>query len=320
MTSSLFDQETALAAPTSLAPVRFSMIGAAHPITGGVAPFNEAIVRAMRARGPADFISWNRLYPPLLRRGEQTAPEPARPGHEPAPRLLDWHDPRTWRRAMTRVLDFGAQALVLPWLHPVMTPPFRWMLRHAPRDVSRVVICHNVELHERLPGAAMLTRAVLRHADLLVTHAPQQRAELARLRLDEIPLVEAFLPIFEPDDFGDPTPTQTIQAERMRLGEPDLVLLTYGAVRPYKGVDLAVEAMQFVDPSLDVRLVIAGKFWIDPAPIRERIAELGLGSRVVLHDGYQSDEATARHFDTADAVLLPYRSAPGCWTILSPAI
>ena len=47
--------------------------------------------------------------------------------------MLDWHDPRTWRRAIERVDAFESDALILPWLHPVMAPPYRYFLRHAPR-------------------------------------------------------------------------------------------------------------------------------------------------------------------------------------------
>ena len=49
--------------------------------------------------------------------------------------------------------------------------------------------------------------------------------------------------------------------ERARHGDPDLLLLTYGSIRPYKGVDIALEALARVDPQLRVRLVVAGRSW-----------------------------------------------------------
>ena len=309
MATSYAEAPAATPAPKKIEPARVAVIGAAHPLTGGVAPFNEAMVRALRRRGPVEFLSWNRLYPPLLHRGEALDLSPPPPGSEPAPRLLDWHDPRTWRRALARIERFEADILVLPWLHPVMAPPYRWILRHAPKTVARVVICHNVQLHERLRGAGPLTRATLRHADLLVTHGAQQKGELAALGLAHIQVLEAFLPILVANDLSAPVTDEARRAERSRLGDPALVLLTFGAVRPYKGVDLAIEAMALVPETLDVKLVIAGKFWRDPAPFHERIAELGLHGRVEIHDGYQPNDVTALRLAAADAVLLPYRSA-----------
>ena len=209
--------------------------------------------------------------------------------------------------------------LVLPWLHPVMAPPYRWLLRNAPQDVCKVVICHNVELHERVPLARGLTRSVLRHADLLVTHAPQQRAEIQALGLGATPILETFLPMLVAEDLAAEPSRAAVAAERARLGDPALSLLVYGAVRPYKGVDIAVEAMSHLPSTLDVRLVIAGRFWGGSEDLRARVAELGLQERVEIHDGYQSNAATALRFAASDVVVLPYRSATQSGVVSLPS-
>ena len=219
--------------------------------------------------------------------------------------VLDWLDPRSWRAALRRVAEFGAEAIVLPWLHPVMAPPYRWILKHAPPEVAGVVICHNVLPHEPVPAARVLTRATLRHADLLVTHAPQQRRELAELGLGGTPLLEAFHPRFVAADLAQQPSPVDVAAERRRLGDPNLLLLSYGAIRPYKGVDLALEALARVRGS--VRLVVAGKFWAGKNELIRQAARLG--DRVELRDGYVSNEETALLFGAADAALLTYRSA-----------
>jgi glycosyltransferase involved in cell wall biosynthesis len=284
---------------------RLAVLGATHPLTGGAAQFNAAMVAAMRRLGKADFVSWKRLYPPLLYRGQAADPRSRPPRRVQAEFVLDWLDPRSWRAALRRVADFGAEAIVLPWLHPVMAPPYRWILKHAPPQMARVVICHNVLPHEPHPAARVLTKGTLRHADLLVTHAPQQRAELAELGLHETPLLEAFHPRFVAADLAaEPFPDE-VAAERRRLGDPDLLLLCYGAIRPYKGVDLALEALTRVRSS--VRLVVAGKFWSGKGELIRQAARLG--DRVELRDGYVSNEETALLFSACDAALLTYRSA-----------
>ena len=300
-------RSTRLGPPSAAAPL--GVIGAAHPLTGGAAPFNDAMVRALRRRGPVTFLSWRRMYPPLLYRGQAVDAISRPPGAESAERVLDWHDPRTWRAAIDRLSGTGARALVIPWLHPVMAPPTRWLLRHAPRDVRRVVVCHNVYPHEPTPFAHTLLKTTLRHADLLVTHAAEQQDELAELGLGRIPLLTAFLPVLVAEDLAMRPTAEQISAARSALGAPDLVLVCFGAIRPYKGVDLAIEAMALVEPALSVKLVVAGRFWIDKSSLEARIAALGLGDRVELRDGYLSNEQTALLFEAADGALLPYRSA-----------
>ena len=291
------------------AGIRKTVIAAVYPHAAGAAQFNAAMVKAMAERGAVDLISWRRLYPSPFYRGQST--DTASRPHSPpeAAFLLDWHDPRTWREALRRVAEFEPEALVLPWLHPVMTPPYRYLLSRAPRRTARVVICHNVIPHEPMRGLVWLTRAALRHADLLVTHAPHQRGELAALGLASTALLEAFHPRFRASDLA-PEPSEAERAaERSRQGNPDLLLLTFGSVRPYKGVDLALDALALVDPRLDVRLIVAGRFWGCAGALRARAERLGLDGRVELRDGFVSNEEAALLFSIADASLLPYRSA-----------
>lgn len=289
------------------APV--AVLAPVHPLVSGAAQFNTAMVAALAERGPVQAISWRRLYPPIIHRRD-THDRVSRPTRVPeAPAMLDWADPRTWRAALRAVGATGARALVLPWIHPVMAPPYRYLLRHAPRPAQRVVICHNVEPHEHVPAWRPLTRAVLRHADLLVIHAPHQREELARLGVGDRPVLEAFHPRFAAADLSVlPTPEE-VARERARQGNPGLSLLAFGAIRPYKGVDLALEAMARLPAALNARLTIAGVCWDGGRELRDRIAALGLEDRVELRDGFVSNEEAAVLFSAADASLLPYRSA-----------
>ncbi len=292
-----------------MALARKVVIAAVHPHAAGAAHFNAAMVKAMSAKSPVELLGWRHMYPPFLYRGpsmDTSAP----PDSNPTPSLmLDWYDPRTWRRAIRRAEEFEANALVLPWLHPVMSLPYRFILKHSPRALERVVICHNVMPHERHPGTIQLTRAVLRHADLLVTHAPHQRAELAALGLASTPVLEAFHPRFVATDLAREPSEEEIAAERARHGDPDLLLIAFGAVRRYKGIDLALDALALVDPSINVRLVVAGRFWSCEKELRAQADDLGLNDRVEFRDRYVSNEEAALLFGAADAAVLPYRSA-----------
>jgi glycosyltransferase involved in cell wall biosynthesis len=302
--SALADGSRAVAASTPK-----TVIAAVYPLAAGVAQFNGAMARAMARTAPVDVVSWRRLYPPLVYRGQVLDPSTAPAALPRASFILSWHDPRTWRDALRRVVDFDSRVVVLPWLHPVMTPPYQYLLRHMPKRVTRVVICHNVMPHEPVPGARWLSRAALRHADLLVTHAPQQREELRALGLASTPVLEAFHPRFEPQDFAQAPGEHERAAERARHGSPDLLLLTFGAIRPYKGVDIALDALALVDPELRVRLVVAGRCWGSGSALREQAQRLGLDGRVEFRDRFVPNEEAALLFSVADASLLPYRSA-----------
>lgn len=280
-----------------------------HPLVSGAAQFNTAMVTALRELGPVQALSWRRLYPPLVHRRE-THDRISRPTRLPdADQLLDWIDPRTWQRALRRIAATRARAIVLPWVHPVMAPPYGYLLRRAPPGVARVVICHNVEPHEPVPCGRSLARAVLANADLLVVHASQQVGELAALGLGDRPVLQAFHPRFAAADLCELPSRAAVLRERARQGNPDVSLLAFGAIRPYKGIDLALEALTRLPPQLRVRLTVAGVFWDGGEDLRRRVCALGLEDRVELRSGFQSNEQAALLFCAADASLLPYRTA-----------
>jgi glycosyltransferase involved in cell wall biosynthesis len=296
-----------------------AVVAPVHPLVSGAAQFNTAMLAALRDRGPVTAISWRRLYPPLVHRRDSHDLRSRPVRIEPADQLLDWADPRTWSAARRRIDAAGARALVLPWVHPVMAPPYRYLLGGRPagldrraagrRPPLRVVICHNVRPHEAVPLGTATTRAVLRRADLLVVHAAAERTELDALGLRHPRVLDAFHPRFAAGELSIvPTPDD-VQRERRRQGNPDISLLTFGAIRPYKGVDVALEAIAKVPARLRVRLTVAGVFWDGGAELRARVRALGLEDRVELRDEFVSNEDAALLFMAADAALLPYRSA-----------
>jgi glycosyltransferase involved in cell wall biosynthesis len=268
------------------------------------------MARALRRLGPVQVLSWRRLYPPFLHRRD-THDRASRPLRlQDADVLLDWVDPRTWKLSLRRMARTDTQAMVLPWVHPVMAPPYRYLLRHAPGGVARIVICHNVEPHESVPFARLLTRQTLRHADVLVVHASHQVEELVQLGVTGKPIVHAFHPRFVADELCLRQPTsEEVARERARQGNPDLSLLAFGAIRPYKGIDLAVEALARVDPGVNVRLTVAGVFWDGAEELRRRVGALGLEDRVELRDRFVPNEEAALLFSATHASILPYRSA-----------
>ena len=259
--------------------------------------------------GPVQTLSWRRLYPPLIHRRDShdLASRPARV--PPAERLLDWADPRTWSDAVHRIRTAGSRAVVLPWVHPVMAPPYCYLLARLSGSTARVVICHNVEPHEHVPFGHGLTRAVMRRADRLVVHASHQIEELTQLGVRPEAIVEAFHPRFSAPDLSALPGAAAIAAERTRQGNPDCSLLAFGAIRPYKGIDLALRALARLPPESSVRLTVAGVFWDRGEQLRRLVDELGLSDRVELRDGFVTNEDAALLFSAADASLLPYRSA-----------
>ncbi len=82
-----------------------------------------------------------------------------------------------------------------------------------------------------------------------------------------------------------------------------------GFVRPYKGLDILLDALQMVLAKRPLHLLVAGEFWQGTQQYQEKIIELGIQDDVTLVDAYLPDEVLAAWVQLADVLVLPYRSA-----------
>jgi glycosyltransferase involved in cell wall biosynthesis len=101
----------------------------------------------------------------------------------------------------------------------------------------------------------------------------------------------------------------TREEARAALGLRGDVILFFGFVRHYKGLDTLLDAMPKVLARRKVTLVVAGEFYEPVQATKERIERLGIGEHVRLYDRYLADEEVRRLFAAADVCALPYRSA-----------
>jgi len=100
---------------------------------------------------------------------------------------------------------------------------------------------------------------------------------------------------------GGAIPTR--EAARAALALHGNVALSFGHVRPYKGVDIAFNAWRLL--KTDVTLVVAGEVWWKNEGEYRRLAQ-GLDN-VRLDFRFIPDAEIANYFAATDVVLAPYR-------------
>ncbi|WP_285731490.1 glycosyltransferase family 4 protein [Nocardiopsis sp. ATB16-24] len=284
-------------------PTRVALVGPAHPYKGGGARHTTELAHRLRDRGhPTTVESWRAQYPAALYPGRQTIADPEGEPYPDTRRGLAWYRPDGWWWTGRR-LAREADLVVLTLFSPVQVPAYLGILagvRSGRRSGTRVVaLCHNVLPHERRAVDVSLVRSLLRRVDAVVTHSAEQARLAEGLRgPGRGSVVVAEMPPHLPETGGALPPPP---GERRRL-------LFLGIVRPYKGIDLLLRALPDGAPE-DVELTVAGEFWGGTGKLEALAAELGIADRVRLRDGYVPAGELPELFASADAVVLPYRTA-----------
>ena len=300
-----------------------ALLGPAHPLRGGIAYYLALLYRELvRAGHAVSFIGFRQQYPerlpnlPLLRRlrfpgsdqreaGAATIPVPNRPLFVP------WSPWSWWRTAWT-VHRSGARALVLKWWVPFFGPGFftvAWLVRHLWK-VRVIAILDNVIPHERWPLGRLITRLGLGQMSAYIAQSRAVEADLRSLLPRTDPACVRLVPHPTYDFTTEAPPDRETARRELGITETQVALF-FGFIKGYKGLMVLLEAVPRIQAELgdDFRLLVVGDFYEDPEPYRRRIAELAIGDRLTVVEGYVPNEDVPRYFVAADVVVLPYLTA-----------
>ena len=275
------------------------VVGPTHPFRGGIPRHTTLMAEAIATRADIRLITFTRQYPGWLYKGARDRdPDQIAPAGFVPDRRLDSLSPLSWRSTARVIGRMEPDVVVAVWWHPFFAPKFGTLLRHvrrrSPRTV-RVVVCHNVLLHESSPVDRTPARRALRVADGLVVHAASQR-DVANDLLLPVPVLVTPHPAYEVD----------VNRLHSRPRHGAVNLLFFGLVRRYKGVDVLFRALSVVLTRRKVRLVVAGEFWDPVQPYTALVDELGIGDHVEILPGYVSDADLTKLLAAADLMVAPY--------------
>ena len=285
------------------------IIGPAHPLRGGLASFNERLARQYLSTGHRVMIyTFSLQYPGFLFPGTtQYSTEPAPTDLEIRVRINSVN-PFNWLAVGNEIRRLKPALVVVRYWLPFMGPCLGTILRRVKKNRSTKLVCiaDNIIPHEKRPGDTAFTRYFIRPVDAFVT---MSRKVLADLRLFDTRKPATFVahPLY--DNFGEALPTA--EARRyLKLPEGERIILFFGFIRPYKGLDLLLAAM--ADERIrhgKIRLVVAGEFYEDSKPYLDLIASLQLGDAVIMRTEFIPDSDVKYYLCAADLVVQPYRSA-----------
>ncbi len=264
---------------------------------GGIARFSGVLQEALCKRGH-DVVSvpFRALYPGfIVKNTESPLPENAR---------LVLYNPLSWPGIIRHIKSLKPDILLVAYWTGLLAP-LCFVLRHL-TGIRVVVLLHNLSSHESFFFESFMQRVLGVSADGFLTLSQAVGREVS-LAMADTPQLTLFHPAYEPDD----ALFSAVEARKeLHLDAHSPVLLFFGYVRHYKGLDIMLRAMPAIlqrEPAL--RLVVAGHFYKDVSFYRRLLDQLGIGESVDLYSGYVPPGRSSLYFAAADAVVLPYRSA-----------
>ncbi len=288
--------------------MKIVVVGPTYPYRGGIAHHTTLLVRHLREKHSVEFISFKSQYPSWLFPGRSDRDPSQEPLWEPCQYLLSPLNPLSWLDTARRIRLEEPELLIIPWWVPFWAPAWTVLSRVARigKKTKIVYICHNVLPHERKWWDQPLARMALSSGDNFIVHS-QQDANQLNVLLSQPKYLVTPLPAHRP--LEQHLPDQAASRRDFGLDAQQPVLLFFGFVRPYKGLDVLLDAMFTVQKDLPSHLLVVGEMWGNEQVYRQRVDNLGLAQVVTIENRYVPNEELGRYFAAADVVVLPYRSA-----------
>ena len=290
------------------------IMGPAYPLRGGLATFDQRLAREFLATGyDCPIYSFSLQYPGFF------FPGTTQYSTDPPPEGLTIHtrinsmNPLNWLSVGRELRRLRPDIIVVRFWLPLMGPALGTILRQVRKNkhTKVIAITDNVIPHEKRPGDQPFARYFLNSCDAFVTMSEKVMKDLRSFQPTK-PAIQVAHPLY--DNFGAPIPQaaarQALRDRGVAIGDHDRVLLFFGFIRRYKGLDILLDAM--ADKrigELGIKLMVAGEFYEDAASYREQIQRLKIADRLLLQTDFIPDSEVRDYLCAADAVIQPYRNA-----------
>ena len=287
--------------------MKIAMIGPVHPYKGGIAHYTDLLCRALREDGnEVQLYSFKFQYPKLLYKKPQKDMKSSGFGTNDADFCIHTLTPFNWIKVAGRIKKQKPELIILQWWHPYFAPCF-WSICKLLRREKILFVCHNVFPHERFPLDRLLTKWTLGCGRYFITQSKMDARDLLSVKHDAVYRVTPH-PTY--GMFCRQGMSMQKAREQLQIDQGQRVLLFFGFVRKYKGLQYLLEAMKLLkERDFKVQLWVVGDFGEDKDEYVEQIRTFEIGDQVQMVQGYVPDDEVEKYFAASDLVVLPYLSA-----------
>ena len=282
----------------------FSMVSSLPP-TLAISEYTVDLLKEMDALSTGEVFAFNKIYPKFLYPGEIndfTFKTPVFNNIDISSEL-NWNNPLGWINTGKKV---SSPLVHLQWWSPPLAPMYYTIIKTAKQRGKKIIFTvHNILPHESKTSYKILTNMVMKQGDHYIVHSENNMKELLEtykyIKKEKVSIIHHGIKQSEKLNY---------QNTRKRLGifENHITILFFGAIREYKGLDLLIKALNYVQKKhKKIFLIIAGKNWVDFKPYLDMLNQYNLSDRTLLDIKMIPTEDISLYFSAADLTILPYK-------------
>lgn len=284
--------------------MRIAILSPFYPFRGGLAQLNARLYTELSKRNEVKAFTFTTLYPEFIFPGKTQFVQ----DNDPAAiidseRVLSSINPFSYIRTARRINRYEPDIIIIPYWMSFMAPAFGTVCRFLKKKTKVVSLVHNAIPHEKRFFDKAFAKYFFKRCNAFILFSDPVKEDLLKL----VPKANILLtshPIY--DHYKERIGKQ-VACTQLNIENNKKTLLFFGLIRDYKGLDILIEAMSFLDDSY--QLVIGGECYGDFKRYQDLINVSPLKNNIRVYEQYIPDDMVTILFSAADLLVLPYRSA-----------
>ena len=288
--------------------MRYALISVAPPFRGGISLQTALLFNQLSKEHEIVCYNYSRQYPNILFPGKTQYETGKVSVNIPSHRTIDSVNPISWYKTAKEICQYKADVAVFRFWNPFFAPALGKIARRVKRlesSIKCISICDNIFPHESRFFDSSLIRYFLSVMDSHIIMANSVEQDLK-----ELIVAPKYKCLFHPVQDASGDPIEKMDARKKLKISQKHVILYFGYVRKYKGLDVLIQATRKLKDKLNDFLVLAvGESYEGSEKYEKLIRENGVKDHFKWINEYVPDEKVNLYFSASDVVALPYHSA-----------
>lgn len=284
------------------------IIGPAWPLRGGLSAFDEKLATQFTEKGIQTKIdTFSLQYPNILFPGKSQYTTDPKPKDVNISVCINSINPLNWIKIGLQLYREKPDLIIVRFWIPFLAPCLGTILKIAKKNnhTKVISIVDNMIPHEKRMGDRLLTQYFVKTVDGFIAMSEKVKNDIKTF--SHKPVSISPHPIF--NHFGDPI-TKMEARTQLGLSQEKKIILFFGYIRKYKGLDLLIQAMSSESiKKLNIQLMIVGEFYEDARTYHDLVISLGLQNQISFYSNYIPDGEVKNYVCSADFIIQPYKNA-----------
>lgn len=285
-------------------PLKIASIGPYLPFRGGISDFHNDLIKQLKISNDVEVINFKKLYPNFLFPGKsQTIDKNPNSNHK-SRRILNPLNIFSWISAVQFINKSNADIVIISYWHPFFAFMYSFIAKKI-KCKKKYFIMHNAESHDHFPLEKVLVKNMLKEATHLVTMNDKEKNKLESFNLKG-KILNSFHPIYL-KKFND---HDRINYKNDFGFNEHPVILFFGLIRPYKGLDVLINTVNLLKNSIpELKVLVVGESYMSMKQYHLQIEKYNLQDYFIFNNTFVSEDKLKKYFLSSDLVVLPYKKS-----------